>query len=149
MVQTTSLETARTWPGTKDTVDSSLFVTDLTVFNIDWTDTFNSVAASNSTTLANLVSTFCGSQGLGINAGQTALQTALVNAIASASTVGYNITAPASTQYSLYGIVAKQYSLPNAAVPEADSKYFNNCVVLDVPAANSWGTGRMILHYNV
>lgn len=150
MITTTSLETTRTWPGSRDVVDASLYVVDLTTFHFDFTDLLNSLATQYASSLSTVVSTICGAQGLGVNSGQQALHTSFVQALAALVGVSYNITSPASTNLSLYGIVAKSHALPDTTdVPEADSKYFNNCIVIDIPSANSWGTGRMVLHYNV
>jgi len=47
---------------------------------------------------------------------------------------------------------ATRYTLPNAAIPEANSAQYNRCVVIenvDYPQYPSWWAGKIILHYNV
>lgn len=149
MISVTSLEAARTYPGGLATVSAALYVPDLDVYAYDFTTAFNNAAGSLGLSLAGFINNCC-NQALGLTTdGQGASRSALLSAINTASGKSYNFTSPASTNMSLNGITAKHYTLPNAAVPEADSKYFNNCIVIDLLSANSWGAGRMILHYNV
>lgn len=49
----------------------------------------------------------------------------------------------------LNGCLIKRYVLPHAAVPEANSEFYNRCVVVEIPSSSSWGTGRLFFHYNV
>lgn len=150
MITVTSLEAARVYPGSVNTVSSGLYVPDLDVFSIDWTSAFNAAASGLSmplsTWLIYVVNQPFGTTSDGFGTVRTSLLSAL-NAVLSGKS--YNFTSPASTSMSLNGITAKKTTLPNALVPEADSKYFNNCVYFDIPAANNWGAGRMIFHYNV
>ena len=151
MITVTSLENSRVFPGGLSTVSASPYVVDLDTFSIDWTSVLNNTAAANTWSLATLISLLTGGYPLGSQIGgtYTTAMNAFLSALASTTGVAYNGTSPASTNLSLYGIFVRHYTLPNAAVPEADSKYFNNCLVIDLLAANSWGVGRMILHYNV
>lgn len=41
-----------------------------------------------------------------------------------------------------------KYSLPNAAIPEANSAKYNRCLVIQSTAL-SWFAGKIIIHYNV
>lgn len=41
-----------------------------------------------------------------------------------------------------------KYTLPNAAIPEANSAKYNRCIVIQ-SWASSWFTGKIIIHYNV
>jgi hypothetical protein len=149
MITVTNLENARVFPGGRNVVDNTLYVPDLDVFSYDFTAAFNQAAAAIPMALATWI-TYCCNQQFGTTSdGQGAIRTTLLGLINSASGKTYNFTNPASTSMSLYNIKAVHYTLPNAAVPEADSKYFNNCLVIDLLGANSWGAGRMILHYNV
>jgi hypothetical protein len=150
MVTTTSLESARVYPGNKNTVDASLYVVDLDTYQYDFTDSFNNAATSEGISLATFISratnTTIGNTSDGLNQSRVDM----VNAIATLSGKSYVATSPASANLSLYGIKATHYTLPDAVnVPEANSKYYNNCLVIDILPANSWGTGRLILHYNV
>lgn len=60
-------------------------------------------------------------------------------------------------KYDMTGISIRNYRLPHADVPEANSEFYNRCIVLDPTvlttyyptAAKTWGAGRMILHYNI
>lgn len=60
-------------------------------------------------------------------------------------------------KYDMTGTLIRNYRLPHADVPEANSEFYNRCIVLDTDlltvyyptAAKTWGTGRMILHYNI
>lgn len=49
----------------------------------------------------------------------------------------------------LNGIYPRRYTLPNSAVPEANSEFYNRCIVLDIPDECEWATGRLFFHYNV
>ncbi len=49
----------------------------------------------------------------------------------------------------LGGCYIRRYSLPNKAVPEANSEFYNRCVVVELPDSCPWGVGRLFLHYNV
>lgn len=71
-----------------------------------------------------------------------------------------DITAAISDKNNLTGLMWRRYTLPHADVPEANSEFYNRCVVLDLresfvttgtPASTprTWGTGRLIFHYNV
>lgn len=59
-------------------------------------------------------------------------------------------------KYDMTGVSIRNYRLPHAAVPEANSEFYNRCIVLDPDvlttfyptAVKKWGTGRLILHYN-
>jgi hypothetical protein len=55
---------------------------------------------------------------------------------------------PPPAAFGLGGIVPVRYSLPNAAIPEANSKDFNRVVVFNYPVNGAWGVGRLLLHYN-
>jgi hypothetical protein len=152
MITVTSLENARVYPGNLETVSSGLYVPDLDVYCMDFTDILQSMATTQSTTIAQIVNELC-TNVLGATAGsyfaqQTTFLNSLNSLLGKSGASAYNYTQPASTAMSLYGIQMHQAVLPNANVPEADSKYFDGCMYLDLPAANSWGAGRMIFHYN-
>lgn len=55
---------------------------------------------------------------------------------------------PPPAAFGLGGIMPVRYTLPNAAIPEANSKDFNRVVVFPYPVAGVWGVGRLLLHYN-
>jgi len=150
MISVTSLETSRAFPGSKSTIDGSLYVVSADTYAYDFTSVIQSAAFQQGFGLGTALNWYNGSQySFGTtNATVILSQQALLAAINQATGQSYNFTNPASTQQSLYGVFGKYYSLPNAAVPEANSKYFNSCIVIDIPAANSWGAGRMILHFN-
>lgn len=60
-----------------------------------------------------------------------------------------NLTYEAGTVVGgIQGLICYRYSLPNAAVPEADSARFNRCLVI-MPVSTTWFQGKMIFHYNV
>lgn len=47
------------------------------------------------------------------------------------------------------GARINRYTLPHAAVPEANSEFFNRVLVLTLPNDCPWGTGALYFHYNV
>lgn len=53
-----------------------------------------------------------------------------------------------NTAYGMYGATCTRYSLPNAAIPQADSTYYNTIVVITLPDNNTWGVGQLMIHYN-
>lgn len=55
---------------------------------------------------------------------------------------------PPPAAFGLGGIVPVRYTLPNPAIPEANSKDFNRVVVFPYPVDGVWGVGRLLLHYN-
>lgn len=55
---------------------------------------------------------------------------------------------PPPAAFGLGGIMPVRYTLPNAAIPEANSKDFNRVVVFPYPVDGVWGVGRLLLHYN-
>lgn len=151
MISVTNLETARSYPGLLATVGSGLYVPDLDVFSYDFTTLFSQGAVSVGYTLTQFAS-FMATYSLGTVVGlpyNTALATVLSAIQTASGNPAYNVTSPASTPMSLFGIKFTSVALPNVAVPEANSKYFNHCIYADLPAANSWGAGRLILHFNV
>lgn len=46
------------------------------------------------------------------------------------------------------GLTWYKYTLPNAAIPDANSAKFNRCLVIQ-GIAGSWFSGKLILHFNV
>jgi hypothetical protein len=50
--------------------------------------------------------------------------------------------------FGLGGIVPVRYTLPNVAIPEANSTDFNSVIVFPYPVNGVWGVGRLLLHYN-
>jgi hypothetical protein len=149
MISVTNLETARAYPGGRSVVDSSVHVVDLDTYSYDFTTPMNAGAAAIGQSLATFLN-FATTVPLDTTtAPYTTAIAQVIAMIVQASGVAYNNTPPASTNLSLAGITAKRFTLPNAAVPEADSKYFNNCLVIDLLTANTWGAGRMILHFNI
>lgn len=151
LITTTSLESARVYPGGLSTVGGSgPYVPDLDVFSLDFTDTLSTIATNMASSVATIVGYLTNNQGLGVTAGNpTTAATQFINAVAALTGVGYNLNTTKTTAQSLYACVPVNAVLPAAALPEADSKYFNNALWFDIPAANSWGAGRMIFHYNV
>ncbi|BDD79840.1 hypothetical protein [Burkholderia phage FLC9] len=154
MLTVTSLENARVFPGAISSVPgdgSTPHIVDLDSYSYDWTAVFNQLMAANSLTYASFLNAMTNS-GAPIGTTLTPYSTvknAVIAQLAANSGIAYITTSPANAVGSLFGMVFKQYTLPNAAVPEANSKYFNNCFVLDILGANSWAVGRMIFHYNV
>lgn len=149
MILVKNLENARVFPGARNVVDGSVYVPDLDFYSIDWTSALNQVAVATSQSLAVALG-FLSNYALGTQTGQVATaHNSLLAAINAAITTPYNFTNPASTPYSLYGIRFTNVILPSATLPEADSKYFNRALYLDLPGAAAWGAGRIILHYNV
>jgi hypothetical protein len=149
MISVTSLENARVFPGGRNVVDNGVYVPDLDFYSIDWTNALNQAGVASSQSLAQVL-VFLTSYGLGTQTGTGAtVHNSLLASINAAITTQYNLTNPASTPYSLYGIKFTNVTLPSAALPEADSKYFNRALYLDLPAGASWGAGRIIMHYNV
>lgn len=55
---------------------------------------------------------------------------------------------PKTEAFGLGGIVPVRYTLPNPAIPEANSKDYNRVVVFPYPVDGVWGVGRLLLHYN-
>lgn len=53
-----------------------------------------------------------------------------------------------SEPFAIGGIVPKLYTIPNAAVPEANSADFNRVLVIEYPNESTWGAGKLFLHYN-
>lgn len=149
MIGTTSLETARVYPGNLETVSSGLYVPDLDVFSFDFTDAFNAAATAEGMALGTWINDLCAVT-LGTSAAPyNAIQAQLIAAIQSVAGKTYNMTNPATTAMSLFGAQLTQVVLPATTLPEADSTYFDRAVYLTLPAANTWGAGRMIFHYNV
>jgi hypothetical protein len=155
MITVTNLETARQFPGGESTVpgDGSVpYIIDLDVYWYDFTAALNALCVANTWTLANLTQSYVTNSGAPFGTSLTPYSTAFAGLLAmiqAASGVTYNTSTPVTTPLSVSGAVMKHFTLPNVQVPEANSKYFNNCLVMDLPAANSWGAGRWIMHYNV
>ena len=66
--------------------------------------------------------------------------------------LGTNFTINSAGQgnaYNIYGGTNQRYTLPDATLPQANSQYYNRCVVITIPGTNTWGVGRLFLHYNV
>jgi hypothetical protein len=65
------------------------------------------------------------------------------------------VTEAMTTPFRLNGAYFRRYALPHADVPEANSEFYNRCLVISVNDAfgglgqRDWGTGRILLHYNV
>jgi hypothetical protein len=73
---------------------------------------------------------------------------------------GADIMAGINNKNDLTGLIWRRYTLPHPDVPEANSEFFNRCVVLDtwesfvmtgapVSTPRAWAAGRIFLHYNV
>jgi hypothetical protein len=91
---------------------------------------------------------FAGSVAIG-NASYTAQQQAVVDLLNQITGKTYTINSANQNQpYGLYGAICTRYSIPNAAVPEANSDYFNTVVLITLPDTNTWGVGKLMLHYN-
>lgn len=149
MISVKNLENARVFPGARNVVDNSIYVPDLDFYSIDWTNALNQAGVAASQSLAQVL-VYLTSYALGTQTGAGGtVQNSLLASINAATGGQYNFTNPASTPYSLYGIKFTNVTLPSAALPEADSKYFNRALYLDLPGAAAWGAGRIILHYNV
>lgn len=101
---------------------------------------------------------------------QTAMQTFFINTIlpqviprdnnkglsayVGLSTVGVNNENDPNFNYKtrvggVNGLQLIRVTLPNAAYPEANSEFFNRCLVLNFPADCPWAMGRLYFHYNV
>jgi hypothetical protein len=74
----------------------------------------------------------------------TTLKTFLLNKIAAIAWVDTDGTA---IQYGLGNLTYTRYSLPNAALPEANSAKYNRAMV--ITGSSFWFKGKFILHYNV
>jgi hypothetical protein len=150
MITVLSLENARIFPTKTSTLTSqNPYVIDLDTFSIDFTAALNNIATSSSWTLSGLISYITASTVGNTNTTYQSAITQLLAAIASLTGVTYTQNSDPTSALSLYGAQFKRVTLPNALVPEANSKYFNNCFYLDLPAANTWGAGRMIIHFNI
>ena len=68
--------------------------------------------------------------------------------LANTSRTDWNIGSAGAGSGGIAGSTWFKYSLPNAAIPEANSAKFNRCIVIPGWAA-SWFAGKLILHYNV
>lgn len=68
--------------------------------------------------------------------------------LANTSRTDWNIGMAGAGSGGIAGSTWFKYSLPNAAIPEANSAKFNRCIVIPGWAA-SWFAGKLILHYNV
>lgn len=128
----------RLYPGGNTFDSNHKHVVDSEVYGIDLSDmasTLNGVAF-NSTS--------------GIGGIQAAAQQTVFDYIN--NILGTNFTVASSGQgnaYNLYDSTNARYTLPDATLPEANSQYYNRCVVVTLSAANPWGIGRLFLHYNV
>lgn len=80
--------------------------------------------------------------------GTAAYVTAIIDFLL-ANTVRTDWNAGATTiSGGLISAVWYKYSLPNVAIPEANSAKYNRCIVIQ-SAAGSWFAGKIIIHYNV
>jgi hypothetical protein len=65
------------------------------------------------------------------------------------------ITEGLSIPFRLNGAYFRRYALPHPDVPEANSEFYNRCMVISMAdyfgggGPREWGTGRIFLHYNV
>lgn len=75
--------------------------------------------------------------------------------IVTAAGAGQAVQDGINTPYRLNGCLFRRYALPHADVPEANSEFYNRCMVIDMADSTGgngprkWGTGRIFLHYNV
>lgn len=149
LITVASLENGRVWPGNTNTVTTGLYVPDLDVFSLDFTDALNACATNLGLTLSQFITNLTSApMGSGTTAAQNA-QAQFFTQLQTLTGINYNKTSAANIKYGLLGTSLTQAALPATTLPEADSKYFNNALYLDLLPANSWGAGRMIFHYNV
>lgn len=158
MITTTSLESARVWPGSRNVVDSSVYVVDLDAYNYDWTNLFQTLGILNASGV--YANNFLGAYSNGAQPSSGAYGgawQAVINQLNTNATTPppYRFdypTDPGNVVGSLFGATATLVDLTVAAnqatYPEANWKYFNKCYVIDVPAAKAWAAGRLFLHFN-
>lgn len=141
-----SLETALTYPGARDVVDSTVYVPNLDTYYLDFTDPLTSVYG-----LASSVPQYGGSA---LSAATPFLQ--LIAAIAAVTGKAYTLgqgNPAGSVLLDLTGATITYVDLTTAAnqalYPEADFLYYNRMLVIKLQTINSWGAGEMMLHFNV
>ena len=62
--------------------------------------------------------------------------------------IPWSATADYTVRGGWMGLTIQRYSLPNAAVPEANSGLFNRCVVMSVPAGKeAWFYGKLMFYW--
>jgi hypothetical protein len=68
--------------------------------------------------------------------------------LANTKRTDWNVGDSSSGSGGVTGLTWYRYTLPNAAIPDANSAKYNRCVVLQ-SVAGSWFAGKIIIHYNV
>lgn len=145
-----SLETALTYPGQRDVVDSTVYVPNLDTYSVDFTDaltsafgTITSVPGWGGAALTNY-----GNYPTAINALNAALAAAGNSTV---YTLGQG-TPAGSQKYDLTGALIYKIDLTTAAnqaaYPESDYRHYNTCLLIKLQSGNTWGAGDMFLHYN-
>ena len=150
LLATSSLETALTYPGSRNVVDGTVIVPNLDVYYQDFTDQFAAIWGSP------LLYANVPNWGGAAIATSTNSITPLLNAINTLTGRTYTVGqgSPAGSQnYDLTGATIAKVDLTQAAnqalYPESDYKYFNSMVYIKLQAAsNPWGAGDMMLHFN-
>lgn len=75
--------------------------------------------------------------------------------ILTAAGLGQPVQDGINTPFRLNGLMWRRYALPHPDLPEANSEFYNRCVVMDLSETvggngpSNWGVGRLFMHYNV
>ncbi len=127
----------RLYPGGNDFSGAHQYVLDLEAYALDFTE-------------ANIPALNVGTLGTGTSA-QLSAQTAVIAKLAQLTGKPYVMSVPTvqNEPFNLYGSPFTLNTIPLATLPEANSRFFNRVMVIALPAANTWGVGRLFLHYNV
>lgn len=157
MITTTSLESARQFPGGRNVIDNTVYVVNLDAYNYDWTNLFTTLGMINASGVfsQNLLSTYSNGQMASTNPSGAAWQGVMNQLNSNATTpppYRFDTADPGNVTGSLFGATATLVDLTVVAnqqtYPEANWKYYNKCFVIDVPATKTWAAGRLFLHFN-
>lgn len=131
---------ARQYPGGNDfTTHASVLNSE--AYGCDFANVVDSLTAANA---------FNGTRTIG-NAASIAQHQAVIDELNTQRGTSYTVDqANVGQPGNLYGAATATYTLPNAAVPEANSQYFNHVAII-TPTGQDAGanvTGKLFLHYN-
>lgn len=144
-----SLETALTFPGQRNVVDSTVYVPNMDSYYYDFTDQLTTLF----TTLSN-IPTYNG-LAIGTNpATQIQWLIQALNAL-SGKTYTWGQGNPAGSQAMdltgalVYTNIDLTLAANQALYPESDYKYYNKMALIKLQSGNTWGAGDIMMHYNV
>lgn len=147
LITTTSLESARLWPGNRNVVDNTIYVVNLDTYSQDFTAYLGTGGTINTAAIAGGTIPLASTNNANMNA--------LIAAINTLSGKTYTNTGNGSQAMDLVGatlsnVIDLSQTANQTTYPEADYKYFNRLLIVTLPSAASvWGAGTLYLHYNV